>query len=692
MTLPATFRNLSLRRKLFALVVTASMLTLLLASLSQFAFQVWSSRRLVIRDLGSQGVILAASSAAALRYLDATLGEEVLLTLLSNSKVQSAGLYYPDGRRLAAYGPRQDVPESVPPGTRDGVRLRGSHAELWQPVMDKDRRLGTLHLRFDHRTMERQTLEPFLLILGGTLLLAFLTSLGLAAALHPVISDPVRRLAGTAKAVAERQDYSVRATVEGDDEIGLLTAAFNHMLGQIQKQDAALSRSQEKLEALVDSLAGIVWECAPDDFRFTFVSRQGSRLLGYPPEAWLAAADFWRDHLHPDDVGEATDRRRRLIALRQPYQLEYRMMTADGRVVWIRESGDVRTEDSRPAVVRGLFLDVTGQKLAAAEVERLHSQLVEASRQAGMAEVATGVLHNVGNVLNSVNVSADLILDRLGESKVMSLPKVAGLLEENAADLAGFLTRDPRGRRLTEYLGALSRHLGDERLFVLREVTTLRKHIDHIKEVVAMQQSYARRCGVIESVSPLRLVEDALELNAGGLSRHGVRVNREFDEVPDIAVEKHKVLQILVNLIRNAILALDEGNPPHKRLRIRSTRTDAGLVRIEVIDNGIGISPENLTRIFQHGFTTRKDGHGFGLHSGALAARELGGSLTAHSDGPGLGATFVLDLPSSPEPAREAREEDGFPTLAVPRRFLGRSATASPPPAHNDYESQPRCD
>ena len=159
-----------------------------------------------------------------------------------------------------------------------------------------------------------------------------------------------------------------------------------------------------------------------------------------------------------------------------------------------------------------------------------------------------------------------------------------------------------------------------------------------------MQQSYAKLCGVAETVTVAALIEDSLRMNAGALTRHGVAVCREIGDVPPITVDKHRILQILVNLIRNAKYACDESGRPEKIVTIRAESDDRA-VRISVIDNGVGIHPDNLGRLFRHGFTTRKTGHGFGLHSGALAAKELGGSLTAHSDGPGCGATFILELP-----------------------------------------------
>jgi signal transduction histidine kinase len=129
------------------------------------------------------------------------------------------------------------------------------------------------------------------------------------------------------------------------------------------------------------------------------------------------------------------------------------------------------------------------------------------------------------------------------------------------------------------------------------------------------------------------------------MERHGVQVVREYDKVPAIRVDKHKVLQILVNLIRNAKFACDEGGHGKKRIILRVGLNGNNCVKISVIDNGIGIPQENLTQIFAHGFTTRKDGHGFGLHSGALAAKEMGGALVVHSDGLGQGAVFTLELP-----------------------------------------------
>jgi len=307
----------------------------------------------------------------------------------------------------------------------------------------------------------------------------------------------------------------------------------------------------------------------------------------------------------------------------------------------------LRREDGMIAGIRSTAQDITDIKETQSKLEQAHKDLLEKSRQAGMAEVATNVLHNVGNVLNSVNVSASLMLDNTKRSKIPCLGNVVTLLNAHAADLGGFMAGDAKGRQLPGYLGQLAEQLGREQQAAIKELELLRKNIEHINDIVAMQQSYAKVSGVSETVNVTELVEDALRMNTGALARHEVGLERAYATVPLVTVEKHKVLQILVNLIRNAKYACDDAGRKDKRLKLQVARTESG-VQIAVIDNGVGIPPENQTRIFSHGFTTRKGGHGFGLHSGALAAKELGGSLTVHSNGVGQGATFTLNLPLLP--------------------------------------------
>jgi C4-dicarboxylate-specific signal transduction histidine kinase len=280
------------------------------------------------------------------------------------------------------------------------------------------------------------------------------------------------------------------------------------------------------------------------------------------------------------------------------------------------------------------------------ELKVVHKQLLQAARQAGRAEIATSVLHNVGNVLNSVHTSAMLARERLSGLQVEHVGRVAALLEERQNDLATFLTQDERGQHVRPFLKQLNQHLLEERGETLSLLDDVGRYTEHIGTIVKLQQDYTRTPKLTEPTSLVELLEDALRINAAGLTRHEVRVERHFAQLPPVMTDKHKVLMILVNLISNAKYALDNTPPEQRRMTLRLEPVTEGRVRIQVSDNGMGIEPELLSRIFQYGFTTREEGHGFGLHSSALGAQELGGALTVHSDGPGKGATFTLELPS----------------------------------------------
>jgi signal transduction histidine kinase len=305
-------------------------------------------------------------------------------------------------------------------------------------------------------------------------------------------------------------------------------------------------------------------------------------------------------------------------------------------------------EDSLLESVASTTAQVIQIAVAEEELRETHHRLIETSHQAGMAEVAADVLHNVGNVLNSINVSTTLITDKIVNSEIENLRKVVGLINDNAEDLGRFLTENQQGKHIPEYLTEVAKCLSSEQTDLVSRLRTLSNNVQHIKDIIGVQQSYAKTAGVEVQASLARLVEDAIQINSAGLERHGARIVRELDELADVNIDKQKVIQILVNLINNAKYALSSSNKEEKLLTIRVHRHDEHLFRIEVADNGTGISQANMTKIFSHGFTTKQHGHGFGLHSSALAAKDMRGSLTVHSNGAGQGATFTLELPFKP--------------------------------------------
>lgn len=295
--------------------------------------------------------------------------------------------------------------------------------------------------------------------------------------------------------------------------------------------------------------------------------------------------------------------------------------------------------------------EIGERKRAESELEAVHQQLLAAARKAGMAEVATGVLHNVGNVLNSINVSATIVADRLRNSKLYELARALNLMSEHNADLGTYLTHDERGKRILGFLQLVSQHLSRDQSTMLDELQSLTKNVDHVKTIVAMQQSYAGAAGLVESVSLAELVDDALRLNASSFDKYHIEVVRDYAVLPEVRIEKQKLLQVLMNLMTNAKDSLVESGAAERRLTVRIRVDDQAQpprLLIEVNDTGVGIPKENLTRVFSHGFTTKRHGHGFGLHSSANAAKELGGTLSAQSDGPGRGALFTVDIPYRP--------------------------------------------
>ncbi|HTA30325.1 MAG TPA: PAS domain-containing protein, partial [Candidatus Cybelea sp.] len=564
-------------------------------------------------------------------------------------------LCLPDNSVFAFYGKKEDAAALAQYAPGGEQRFTGGELLLTQRVMDQKEKavqLGTLYVRVDYRRTFFALLGFYALVILGIVIVSIGLAAFLSGRLGRTITDPVLQLAQTAQIVGATKDYSVRAIVDPrSDELGSLTASFNEMLGRIQTQDAALSMSQQKMEALVHSLDGIVWERASDTFQFTFISRQSEDILGYSPKEWLEKPNFWEEKLEPQDAAKAIQTAHEMASRGESYTSEYRMIAADGRTVWIRESGTALVENGKLISVRGIFQDITRQKLDAEQLDKLNRQLIDTSRSAGMADIATGVLHNVGNVLNSVSVSATLVGERLRRSKVAKLCRATAMLREQNGHLAEFLTTDPKGKLIPEFLGTVADELAGEQTELMAKMTTVSEHIEHIKEIVAMQQSYAKVSGVFENLHATALVEDALRINATAFDRHHIELVKEFGKnTPTVCVDRHKVLQILINLLRNAKHAMEEQTNGVKRLIVRVAASSPDKVRITVIDNGVGIPPENMTKIFNHGFTTKKDGHGFGLHSGANAAKEIGGSLTAKSDGPGKGAEFTLELPTAPRP------------------------------------------
>jgi PAS domain S-box-containing protein len=656
------FQNTSIQRKQMLVIMLTSLVSLLLACVGFVAYEIFAFRQGMVRNLTTLAQIVGDNSSGALDFNDPKSAQDVLLALHAEPNIVAATIYTKDGQEFATYHRVNAAADlSRPAMAADGHRFVNGYLDLSHHITLKGDTVGSVYLQSDLHEMSVR-LKRYVSIVGIMLFASTLAAFLLSAKLQHWLSEPILHLAKTARTVALEKNYALRATKQNEDELGILTDDFNAMLDQIQQQSAALQAINESLEKRVEdrtrelehslSLLHATIESTADGIlvvdrqrRIATYNKKFAVMWHIPELAFDSGQDERLLSAVVDQLKEPEEFLRRVRELyAHPSEPDFAVIEFKDGTSIEQYSMPQRLGDEIVGRVWN-FRDITERKQAERNLEDLHKQLLDASRQAGMAEVATNVLHNVGNVLNSVNVSSSLASEYVRKSKAANLTKLAALFQEHKDDLATFLTSDPKGMQVPGYLVSLGEHLAEERDLILKELQSLSTNVEHIKDIVAMQQNYSKLTGVMEPLPLADLVEDALRMNAAALGRHGAQVIRKYSDVPPVLVEKHKVLQILVNLIRNAKYALDESGRPDKQLTVHVAKNGAGFAYVSVADNGVGIPPENLTRIFAHGFTTRKNGHGFGLHSAALAAKELGGSLTASSDGLGRGATFVLELP-----------------------------------------------
>jgi CheY-like chemotaxis protein len=297
---------------------------------------------------------------------------------------------------------------------------------------------------------------------------------------------------------------------------------------------------------------------------------------------------------------------------------------------------------------------------SALRMAQVQAQLREKSREAGMAAVASGILHNLGNILNGVTISSGLIEEKLHSSKIPTLQKVARMLKDHAADLPAFIADDSRGQVLPAFITQLSDHLEAELTGLLREVEALRACTEHAVGVIDTQQAFALpNAGMRELIPVNELAARALALSRGAFALRSVDVVCDYGCNASVMADANKVLQILLNMFANARHAVEARGSMPRTVWLRTFMHD-GCACIDVRDNGVGIAAQHLPLIFNQGFTTKEVGHGIGLHSSANWARELDGKLRCASEGLGHGATFTLALPV----AQAVRARETAETLA----------------------------
>jgi PAS domain S-box-containing protein len=407
----------------------------------------------------------------------------------------------------------------------------------------------------------------------------------------------------------------------------------------------AHAEAAHQLEALM--------ECIPDfiyfkDTRSRFVRCSRALLLRFHASSnadVLGKSDF--DFIAREDAQAAFDEEMEIIRTGRPVigRIHTRTFSNEGLLWRLTSKMPWRDHSGKIIGTLGVTKDITNIKRAELELERMHRHLIDVSRQAGMAEVAESVLHGVGNTLNSVNVAAALALDHVKNLKVSGLVKLEALLREHEADLGDFLSNDPRGKQVPAYLTTLVHALTAEQRNAIDELHQLQQHVAHISEILALQQRYAHVKGIPERVAISDIIEDALRVHAATLSAAKITVIRDFLANPVSTLERHKVLHIFVNILDYARTAYERSGHPNREVTIRLTQ-DAGCGRVEINHHGLGFAPDMAVHIFaQNSIEAEKHAPSIDLHHTAILAKELGGSLTARSDGPDHGATFTLGLP-----------------------------------------------
>ena len=660
-------KNLSIRSKLTTVILIVCTTALAIACLSLFWFQTVTFKKAVASELQSLGFVISRSCAATLTFDDKKSATEVLRAFNVKDSIASASLFDSKGKLFASYnGSPTDTARLTIAQSKDVIFEEGI-ASLQVPVMLENAQVGTLLIKANFSDEYRKLVTLYIGVIAAIVVGSFVVIFIFSALLQGIIVKPILSLAEVAQHISKKQDYTVRAAQIGNSEVGQLAKTFNKMLDQIESRDAwlqtanaaleceisgrkqmedELRKSRERYEVSVRGSSDGLWDWDLADGKL-FFSARWKEMIGYADDEFPNEYNEWEARIHPNDLPST----RKVLdeclnGKKDSFAIEFRLKHKNGDWHWIlSRAATLRDFNGIPIRLAGSHSDITERKHADAEMEKLNRQMADAQRSAGKAEVATGVLHNVGNVLNSVNVSATLVRERIGNSKLQSLLRATALLREHSSNYGEYLSQDPKGRMLPDFVIKSADLLASEQKEWLTELNSLGRHLEHIKEIVAMQQSYAKVSGVVEILPVQELVEDAIRINNDSLGRHGVTVNRDYQIVPDVAVDRNKTLQILVNLIRNAKQAMDQHRHEGKELAVRVSPMDTDRVWVEVTDNGAGIDQANISRIFGMGFTTKKEGHGFGLHSSAIAAKEMGGNLTAQSAGPGCGATFILELP-----------------------------------------------
>jgi two-component system cell cycle sensor histidine kinase/response regulator CckA len=405
------------------------------------------------------------------------------------------------------------------------------------------------------------------------------------------------------------------AVVVHDDLTGrpLYAQGFMVDITDRKETEEALRDSEQRVRDLLAGIDVIVWDADPD-FNFSFVSQRAEDILGYPVEQWLATPAFIVEHFHPDDRERVIALDRAAIATGEDYELEYRILAADGRPLWFREIVRVETDESgRATRLRGVMVDVTAQKRGEEAQTALEHQLRQAQKMEAVGRLAGGIAHDFNNLLTAISGYTNLALGRLGDGDA-----------ETRSDLSQIDLASGQAASLTQQLLAFSRQ------------QVMSPKVLDLNEVVGTVDKLLRR-----------LIGEDIELSTS-----------TFGEELPVEADPAALEQVLINLAINARDAMPNGGT----LSIDTSRHEidaavAGAIQdarpgayavVSVIDTGHGIDGEAKPHLFEPFFTTKDIGKGTGLGLATVygTVQQSDGFITVDSE-PGHGAAFHVFLPLS---------------------------------------------
>jgi signal transduction histidine kinase len=370
------------------------------------------------------------------------------------------------------------------------------------------------------------------------------------------------------------------------------------------------------------------------------------KLFSWPPDAPLPTFAKFIAFAHPDDRQILTLAAEDLYKQRNDgYGKEVRMgkYNQPENYSWYHIIGKLDNK----ATISGVIIDISKRKELEAQNYQLNEKIITVAKQAWLAEVAVSVIHNIGNILNSATTSASILINNLNNSNLYKITEVISLLKQNSDSTNKFLTENPKGNKIPKYLIALENNITLETENLEQELGNINTCLEHIKSIISSQESISGLCNLREKVLLSNLIESTLKFFGTNIDNHNIQINKNYLDDYLVMVDYSKLLQIFTNLIKNSIDSLLQQNPDNKTITITIKKTSEQLIIITCEDNGIGIAPDDLIRLFNFGFTNKPDGHGFGLYNSIQKATELGGNLTATSPGIGHGATFTLCLPTT---------------------------------------------